>query len=95
MLVITSDEAKARNMCDDAAFFNGEALYYPAKDAIFYSADVTGNQITGQRLSCISRIIEHIKAAEHVEVWTKTAANRKRINVMEKLEASELTRVVC
>ena len=64
MLVITSDEAKARNMCDDAAFFNGEALYYPAKDAIFYSADVTGNQITGQRLKCISRLIEHIKAVD-------------------------------
>ena len=61
MLVVTSDEAKARNMCDDAAFFNGEALYYPAKDAIFYSADVTGNQITGQRLNCISRIIEHLQ----------------------------------
>ena len=77
MLVITSDEAKARNMCDDAAFFNGDALYYPAKDAIFYSADVTGNQITGQRLSCISRIIEHIKAAEHVEVSDKDSGKQK------------------
>ena len=77
MLVITSDEAKARNMCDDAAFFNGDALYYPAKDAIFYSADVTGNQITGQRLSCISRIIEHIKAAEHVEVSDKDSSKQE------------------
>ena len=42
MLVITSDEAKARNMCDDAAFFNGEALYYPAKDVLFYQSDRSG-----------------------------------------------------
>lgn len=67
MLVITSDEAKARNMCDDAAFFNGDAMYYPAKDAIFYSADVYGNQITGQRLRCINRIIEHIKAEDRID----------------------------
>ena len=30
MLIVTSDEAKARKMCDDASFFNKEAIYYPA-----------------------------------------------------------------
>ena len=30
MLIVTSDEAKARKMCDDASFFNKEAIYlYP------------------------------------------------------------------
>ena len=66
MLIVTSDEAKARKMCDDASFFNREAIYYPAKDAIFYSADVHGNQITGERLRCISRIINHSSTGEGV-----------------------------
>lgn len=66
MLIVTSDEAKARKMCDDASFFNREAIYYPAKDAIFYSADVHGNQITGERLRCISRIINHSCTGEGV-----------------------------
>ena len=45
-LVITSDEGKARDMAEDARFFNGgNVMYYPAKDVIFYNADVQGRQI--------------------------------------------------
>ena len=37
-LVITSDEGKARDMAEDARFFNsGNVMYYPAKDVIFLS----------------------------------------------------------
>lgn len=82
LLIVTSDEAKARNMCEDAAFFNGEAIYYPAKDAIFYSADVHGNQITGQRLKCISQIIEHLK-----EIQTSdNKSDKKNLTVVTTID---------
>lgn len=75
MLIVTSDEAKARKMCDDASFFNKEAIYYPAKDAIFYSADVHGNQITGERLRCISRIttiaVRARECLQLLQLWTE------------------------
>ncbi len=57
-VIITYDEAKARQMCEDAGFFNKKGCAgYDAKDFIFYSADVHGSQIAGQRLRCIDRII--------------------------------------
>lgn len=56
-LIITSDEAKAREMQEDSRFFDKSSIYYPAKDFIFYSADVHGNQLAGERLRCIQKII--------------------------------------
>lgn len=56
-LIITSDEAKAREMQEDSRFFDKSSIYYPAKDFIFYSADVHGNQLSGERLRCIQKII--------------------------------------
>lgn len=56
-LIITGDEAKAREMKEDSRFFDKSSIYYPAKDFIFYSADVHGNQLAGERLRCIQKII--------------------------------------
>lgn len=56
-LIITGDEAKAREMQEDSRFFDKSSIYYPAKDFIFYSADVHGNQLAGERLRCIQKII--------------------------------------
>lgn len=56
-LIITGDEAKAREMQENSRFFDKSSIYYPAKDFIFYSADVHGNQLAGERLRCIQKII--------------------------------------
>jgi transcription-repair coupling factor (superfamily II helicase) len=92
MLIVTSDEAKARKMCDDASFFNKEAIYYPAKDAIFYSADVHGNQITGERLRCISRIINHSSTGEGVlTVVTTMDGIADRLIPVERFKEAVIT----
>lgn len=92
MLIVTSDEAKARKMCDDASFFNKEAIYYPAKDAIFYSADVHGNQITGERLRCISRIINHSCTGEGVlTVVTTMDGIADRLIPVERFKEAVIT----
>ena len=92
MLIVTSDEAKARKMCDDASFFNKEAIYYPAKDAIFYSADVHGNQITGERLRCISRIIKHSSTGEGVlTVVTTMDGIADRLIPVERFKEAVIT----
>lgn len=92
MLIVTSDEAKARKMCDDASFFNKEAIYYPAKDAIFYSADVHGNQITGERLRCTSRIINHSSTGEGVlTVVTTMDGIADRLIPVERFKEAVIT----
>lgn len=63
-VIITSDETKARQIREDCSFFDKNSVYYPAKDFIFYSADVHGNQLSGERLKCINQIIRTLDGAE-------------------------------
>lgn len=52
-------------MAEDARFFNsGNVMYYPAKDVIFYNADVQGRQIAGERIRCIAAIIDRLNKSD-------------------------------
>lgn len=57
-VIITYDEQKAQELYEDACFFDSAAEVYPAKDVLFYSADVHGNLITKQRLKVQRRLLE-------------------------------------
>ncbi len=49
-LIITSDEKKAKEIFDDIQYFRDEnVLMYPAKDIIFYNADVKSIDIVSKR----------------------------------------------
>ena len=76
-LVITSDEGKARDMAEDARFFNGgNVMYYPAKDVIFYNADVQGRQIAGERIKCIAAIIDRLNKSDIVKSGTEKSSEK-------------------
>ncbi len=57
-LVVTYDEARAREIYDDFACFCQNVWLYPAKDLLFYSADIHGSLITRQRLQVIRHLME-------------------------------------
>ncbi len=58
-LVITYDEARADKLYSDFRFYEKTVFQYPAKDALFYSADVHGNVTTRKRLEIIKRILNN------------------------------------
>lgn len=49
-VIIAANELRAREIAEDYRMFDKSVLYYPAKDVIFYSADVHGNAISTERL---------------------------------------------
>lgn len=53
ILIVSHTEIKARELCESIQ----GALYYPAKDFIFYSADICGTQMSGDRLRVINRLM--------------------------------------
>ena len=57
-LIVTYDELKAKEIVQDYSFYDKSVCYYPAKDLIFYQADVFGNRITTERMRVIRRILE-------------------------------------
>ncbi len=52
-LIITDNESTAKDIYNDLAFLDDKAVYLPAKDFIFYSADVHSSDITKQRFKTI------------------------------------------
>ena len=43
-LIVLSSEDKAKKLYEEYRFLNENTSYYPAKDLLFYSADIHGKQ---------------------------------------------------
>lgn len=56
-LIVTFNDRKARELYEDYKLYDKEAAFYPAKDLIFYQADIRGNQLTKERISCIRDLL--------------------------------------
>ncbi len=56
VLIVTYDEARADQLYQDYRFYDRDVFIYPAKDVLFYYADVHGNLAARKRLEIIKRI---------------------------------------
>ena len=57
-IIIVPDENKARQWVEASHFFGEKVQYIPAKDPLFYTADVHGNAIARDRMLAIKKIVE-------------------------------------
>lgn len=57
-LVVTYDDQRAKEIYDDFGSFSKNVWLYPAKDLLFYSADIHGNLITRQRIQVLRHLLE-------------------------------------
>ena len=57
-LVLTYSDLRARQIARDCAFYDKNVAVFPARDLIFYQADLRGGEIDRERLQCLRRIAE-------------------------------------
>lgn len=57
-IIATYSDLRAKEICEDAALYDTNVTYYPAKDLIFYQADVHGNELVSQRVRCLRSILQ-------------------------------------
>ncbi len=57
-IIVTFNEQKAREIYEEYRFFEKEAVYYPAKDILFYQSDLRGNVLTRERILVLRTIAE-------------------------------------
>lgn len=57
-LVVTYDDSRAKEIYEDFQNFTRDVWLYPAKDLLFYSADIHGNLISRQRIQVLRRLME-------------------------------------
>lgn len=57
-LIVTFSDLRVKEMREDYRFYDRNVTSYPARDLIFYQADVHGNQLVTERIKCLKRMLE-------------------------------------
>ncbi len=57
-IIVTFSDLKAKELYEDYQFYDRNVMIYPAKDLIFFQADIHGNQLIIQRMKCLRRLME-------------------------------------
>ncbi|MFP4698472.1 MAG: transcription-repair coupling factor, partial [Eubacteriales bacterium] len=98
-IIITYNELKAKEIYEDMRFFKDNVYLYPAKDVVFYSADIHSNYIVSKRLEIIRKIIEDEEAViimtidsaiDHLPPLEITKAQKKHLKVGDILDLNSL-----
>ena len=63
-LVVTYSEKRAKELSEDLALFAENVWLYPAKDMLFYAADVQGSVTAKARLSVVRQLAEYREKAK-------------------------------
>ncbi len=57
-LIVTFSDLKVKELTEDYRLYDRNVVSYPAKDLIFYQADIHGNQLVTERIKCLRRMLE-------------------------------------
>ncbi len=57
-VIITYSDIKAKELYEEYKFYDRNVMLYPAKDLIFFQADIHGNQLTRERIRLLRRLCE-------------------------------------
>ena len=57
-LIITYSDLRAREIYENYRFFDRKVLLYPARDLMFYNADIQSHQIGMQRMTVLRALME-------------------------------------
>ena len=57
-LIVTFSDLRVKEIQEDYRFYDRNVTTYPARDLIFYQADIHSNQLTKERIKCLRRILE-------------------------------------
>lgn len=83
-LIVAENDLKAKAFYEDFRLYDPEVLYYPARDLIFYQADIHGNLLTRQRIQVLRALLEREEVTDRYfdraaawTVWCRLPCGRK------------------
>lgn len=57
-LIVTFSDLRVKELIEDYRLYDRNVTAYPAKDLIFYQADIHGNKLVTERIKCLKRMLE-------------------------------------
>jgi len=67
-VIATYNDLKAKELYEEYKFYDKNVMLYPAKDLIFFQADIHGNQLVKERVKTLRRLLEG-KPVTIVTTW--------------------------
>lgn len=58
-VIVTYSDLRAREIYEEFKFYDRNVLLYPAKDLIFFQADIHGNKLVTERVKVLRRMMEN------------------------------------
>lgn len=86
-LILAENDLKAKEFYEDFRMYDPEVLLYPAKDLMFYQADIQGNLLTRQRIRVLKALLEQKK----VRVITSLGSCMEYLMPLEDVKGGILT----
>ena len=82
-LILAEDEKAAKELYEDYRFYDKNVYYYPAKDLLFFQADIHGNLLIRQRMRVIKALLEQ---KENITVVTSIDGCMDYLQPFDKIE---------
>ena len=82
-LILAEDERRAREIYEDYRFYDKKIYLYPARDLLFFQADIHGNLLIRQRMRVIRALLEQ----EEVTVVTSIDGCMDFLMPLEKIRS--------
>ena len=82
-LILSEDEKSAKELYEDYRFYDKNVYYYPAKDMLFFQADIHGNLLIRQRMRVIKALLEQ---KESITVITSVDGCLDYLQPLDKIE---------
>ncbi len=57
-IIVTFSDIRMKEIYEEYRFYDRNVMMFPAKDLIFYQADIHGNLLTKERIHCLRRMME-------------------------------------
>lgn len=86
-LILAEDERQAKAIYEDYRFYDKNIMFYPAKDLLFFQADIHGNLLIRQRMQVVKALLEE----RELTVVTSVDGCMDFLTPLEKIKNSLLT----
>ena len=90
-LIVTFNEIRARELAEEYAFFDENVFVFPAKDLLFYQADIRGNALSRERLLALEAITKASDGGKACTVITTFDALMNYMSPPENFKANAVS----
>lgn len=94
VFIVAENDLKAKEIYEDYRFYDSEVLLYPAKDLLFYQADIHSNQLDRQRMQVLKALSENLRTTVILSMGGAVDCVLSRKKLLQKIQIFQVDDVL-